>query len=73
MTLPDSALTDPVSVVRGEAEPEELAALVAVLVSRSASVQTRPEPTRRAGWGRPAAALRRPLQSGPGAWSRSLR
>jgi hypothetical protein len=54
-------------VVRGEPRPEELAALVAVLAARTAPPAGEPE--REPGlWADRSAALRRPLQPGPGAW-----
>ncbi|WIE63839.1 acyl-CoA carboxylase subunit epsilon [Curtobacterium sp. MCLR17_036] len=66
-----------VHVVSGEPSPEELAAVVAVLQRQAdeaaaagrAEVVDRP----RAGWDASARGLRRPLDHGQGAWSRSLR
>ncbi|MFI6293114.1 acyl-CoA carboxylase subunit epsilon [Nonomuraea sp. NPDC050790] len=54
-------------VVRGDATPEEIAALVAVLATRQ------PEPARTPGrntetWRNPARAMRRPLVPGKSAW-----
>ncbi|RKS71500.1 acyl-CoA carboxylase epsilon subunit-like protein [Motilibacter peucedani] len=64
---------EPVSVVRGDAEPEELAALVAVLVTRGQGArERRPAPTS-PGWADRSALVRAPLRPGPGAWSRALR
>jgi hypothetical protein len=58
-------------VVRGDATPEEIAAVVAVLMSsRSADDEAAAEPARSA-WSDRAAFLRRPLYPGPGAWRRS--
>jgi Acyl-CoA carboxylase epsilon subunit len=57
-------------VVRGDATPEELAALVAVLLSRSAEADAAPAPPRSA-WSDRSRQLRRPLYPGPGAWRRS--
>jgi hypothetical protein len=57
------------TVVRGEPTPEQLAALIAVVAARSGGEQE-PEPPRPR-WGRPAAAMRRPLAPGPGAWRAS--
>jgi hypothetical protein len=51
-------------VVRGDATPEELAALIAVLAGRGGA-EPQPEPARSL-WSRPA--LRGPLHPGPGAW-----
>ncbi len=69
-------------VVRGNGTPEELAALVAVLSTRSASssanagdedtgsAEREADPSR---WADRAAGLRAPLSPGPGAWRTSLR
>jgi hypothetical protein len=55
-------------VVRGEPTPEELAALVAVLATRSAAVA--PAPAVRSAWADPARRLGR-TSPGPSAWRRS--
>jgi len=58
-------------VVRGDATPEEIAAVVAVLLARSASdlgTPTRPAPS---AWADRSRLLRRPLFPGPDAWRRS--
>ena len=61
-------------LVRGDAAPEELAALVAVLAARGADdagpVAPRPQCGR---WGDPATGLRGRLDPGPGAWRASAR
>ena len=57
-------------VVRGDASPQEIAALVAVLASRAAVAEVAPEPTRSA-WSNRSAVLRRPVFPGPGAWRSS--
>jgi len=57
-------------VVKGDATPEELAALVAVVSARRAGVAD-PTPRRRPLWGHPSAAMRRPHRAGPGAWRAS--
>ena len=60
-------------VVRGDATPEEIAALVAVLLTRAAEAEA-PGPARSApvnAWSDRARLLRRPLSPGPGAWRRS--
>jgi hypothetical protein len=59
-------------VVRGDATPEEIAALVAVLLVRSADGEA-PGPDRSVPgfWSDRAGQLRRPLYPGPGAWRRS--
>ena len=62
-------------VIRGDATPEEIAAVVAVLLARSAasdasssSSSARPAPS---AWADRSRLLRRPLHPGPGAWRRS--
>ncbi|CAN5262591.1 acyl-CoA carboxylase subunit epsilon [soil metagenome] len=61
--------TEPVlRVVRGEPSPEELAALLAVVLTRGApGPKRRPSPR----WSDRAGSLRRPLPTGPGAWRTS--
>lgn len=60
----------PLRLVRGDATPEEVAAVMAVL---SAVAGEAPEPTTRhtSQWASPARAVRQPLQPGPGAWRAS--
>ena len=55
-------------VVRGDATPEEIAALIAVVTSRGGDVEAEPGPTRSL-WARPI--LRTSLPHGPGAWRAS--
>ena len=57
-------------VVRGDASPQEIAALVAVLAARQAVADEPAEPTPSA-WSDRSAQLRYPLSPGPGAWRRS--
>ncbi len=59
-------------VARGDATPEEIAALIAVLTTRSAGREA-PRPDRSAPgfWSDRASKLRRPLCPGPGAWRRA--
>jgi hypothetical protein len=59
-------------VVRGDATAEEIAALVAVLLARSADAKA-PSPARSVSgsWADRSGLLRRPLSPGPGAWRRS--
>lgn len=56
-------------VIRGDATPEEIAALVAVLAARGGGDDA-PSPPRSAknGWSDRSRQLRRPLSPGPGAW-----
>jgi len=57
-------------VIRGDATPEEIAAVVAVLLSRPASGPDAVLP-RSSAWSDRSRLLRRPLHPGPGAWRRS--
>ncbi len=70
----DQPLSQPLlRVVRGDATPEEIAALVAVLMARSADTEA-PGPPRsgqKNAWSDRSRLLRRPLSPGPGAWRRS--
>jgi hypothetical protein len=63
------------TVIRGDASAEEIAALTAVLaaVSGRAAAGPEPRPGRVSGWASRAAMLRRPLSHGPGAWRASGR
>jgi hypothetical protein len=56
-------------VVRGDATPEEIAALTAVLLSRAVPGEPPPRPLPSA-WSDRSRQLRRPLFPGPGAWRR---
>ena len=70
-------MTDPerpvLRVVRGDATPEEIAAVVAVLLSRAAASGVGTPPSRPApsAWADRSRQLRRPLFPGPDAWRRS--
>ena len=57
-------------VIRGDATPEEIAAVVAVLLSRPALAGPRPRRAPSA-WADRSRLLRRPLFPGPDAWRRS--
>ncbi|MFL6152680.1 MAG: acyl-CoA carboxylase epsilon subunit [Ornithinibacter sp.] len=59
-------------VVRGEATPEQLAALVAVLSAASGGEEPASEQPGSM-WAAHSVALRQPLSHGPGAWRTSLR
>lgn len=60
-------MTVELRVVRGDATPEELAAVVALLTARSAATVAAEEPAPPSMWARPQ--LRRPMPPpGPGAW-----
>jgi hypothetical protein len=68
----DRAAGEPVlRVVRGDATPEEIAALVAVLTARSGAGDAPPPGPARSAWTDRSRQLRRPLHPGPGAWRRS--
>jgi hypothetical protein len=56
-------------VVRGDATAAEIAALVAVLLSRPG--EEGPTAVGRSAWADRSRQLRRPLHPGPGAWRRS--
>jgi len=60
-------------VVRGDATPEEVAALVAVLMARSGQggAARRPRASALGAWSDRSRLIRRPLHPGPGAWRRS--
>jgi acyl-CoA carboxylase epsilon subunit len=59
-------------VVRGDATADEIAALVAVLLARSADAEASgPARSVSGSWADRTRQLRRPLSPGPGAWRRS--
>jgi hypothetical protein len=67
-------------IVRGDATPEELAAVIALVTARSAVVEVADEPAAPSLWARPALRPSRtgatfsttlPLSPGPGAWRAS--
>lgn len=70
---PDAAPPAPAVVVRGEATPEELAALVAVLSAVSGGEDDAASDGTASTWAAHSAAMRRPVGHGPGAWRTSLR
>jgi hypothetical protein len=57
-------------VVRGDATPEEVAALVAVIASMSGAASPS-KPKARSTWAHPARGLRSVHRHGPGAWRAS--
>ena len=59
-----------ISLARGHASPEELAALVAVLSAASAE-EVEPAPRHTSQWASRERMVRRPLAPGPGAWRAS--
>ncbi|WP_017595030.1 acyl-CoA carboxylase epsilon subunit [Nocardiopsis potens] len=64
------------SIVRGDASPEEVAALVAVVAARARAAEAAraAAPAGQAGsaWRRSARGPRRTAAPGPGAWRRSM-
>jgi hypothetical protein len=59
-------------VVRGDATPDEIAALVAVLALRGRAVSAGATPGQpRSEWSARSRLMRDPLSPGPGAWRRS--
>ena len=60
-------------VIRGDATPEETAAVVAALLSRAAASDASSSSARplRSAWADRSRLLRRPVHPGPGAWRRS--
>ena len=62
----------PAIVVRGDATPVQLAALVAVLSAASGGDEPASDGSASA-WATRTAAMRRPVSHGPGAWRSSLR
>lgn len=63
------------TVIRGDASAEEIAALTAVLAAMSgrAAAAPRRQAAPAGGWASRAAMLRKPLAHGPGAWRASGR
>lgn len=60
----------PLRLVRGDASPEEVAALLAVLSAASAG-EPEPAPRHTSQWSSPARAVRRPITPRAGAWQAS--
>jgi len=69
----DETAPPPLRLVRGQATPEEVAALLAVLSAAAASQDPDPDPAPgpRSGWTSRQHGVRRPLTPGPGAWRAS--
>ena len=62
----------PAIVVRGDATPEQVAALVAVLSAASGGDEPASDGSPST-WAAHSAAMRHPVNHGPGAWRTSLR
>ena len=67
MTAPGPVLR----VIRGDATPEEIAAVVAALLSRAASDAPAPARPAPSAWSDRSRLLRRPVHPAPDAWRRS--
>ncbi len=62
-------MTEPIlRVVRGDATPEELAALIALVAATGGEPDAAPVNPPRGRWNDPAHSLRRPLAFGAGGW-----
>ena len=61
----------PLRLVRGDASPEEIAALLAVLSAASGGEEPAPAPRRTSVRASRERLVRRPLTPGPGAWRAS--
>jgi hypothetical protein len=69
---PDEVTSRPVlRVIRGDATPEEIAALLAVVAARAGGPVAAEPAAVRAAWSNRAALMSRPLMPGPGAWRAS--
>ncbi|MGR6923809.1 acyl-CoA carboxylase subunit epsilon [[Actinomadura] parvosata] len=67
-------MTPHLRIVRGDATPEEIAALAVALASRRARAEAPAEPGRqpaRQTWRNPARAMRKPVAPGKSAWRMS--
>jgi Acyl-CoA carboxylase epsilon subunit len=71
MAEDDTASRPPLRLVRGDATPEEVAALLAVLSAASAGGEEKPAPRHTSRWSSRERAVRRSPQPGPGAWHAS--
>jgi hypothetical protein len=67
----DKTERPPLRLVRGQASPEELAAVVAVLSAASAGTTQGPAPRHTSRWSSRERAVRRPHTPGQGAWRAS--
>lgn len=67
---PEAPVERPLRLVRGDATPEEVAAVMAVLSAVSGEAPE-PAPRHTSQWASRERAVRRPLTPGPGAWRAS--
>jgi hypothetical protein len=73
-TQPDDteAPTRPLVAIKGDASPEEVAALVAVVQAMAAASAAAEKPRKpRSVWADPSRQMRRAHHAGPGGWQRS--
>ena len=70
MAADDVPERTPLRLVRGDASPEEIAALLAVL-SAASGAEEATAPRRTSVWASRERLVRRPLSPGPGAWQAS--
>ncbi|MGN9836791.1 acyl-CoA carboxylase epsilon subunit [Nonomuraea sp. H19] len=63
-------MTEHLRIVRGDATPEEIAALVVALAARHAEPEAPPAPPRQT-WRNPARGMRKPVVPGKSAWRMS--
>jgi hypothetical protein len=68
---PDTPARPVLQVIRGDASPEEVAALLAVIAARSAPPEETPPRRSVGGWADPAYAMSPLPNPGPGAWRSS--
>lgn len=69
--MSDETSRAPLFLVKGDATPEEIAALTVVLQGVTAASTEPPSPRPRPQWSAPHRAVRRPLDTGRGAWRAS--
>jgi hypothetical protein len=62
---------EPLFLVKGDATPQEVAALVAVLQAAAAAAAPSDDRPARSEWSAPRRAVQRSLRHGPGAWRAS--
>jgi Acyl-CoA carboxylase epsilon subunit len=69
--MSDQAGRPTLRVIRGDAGPEEIAALLAVITARSAAAVAAAERPAGSAWADRGALMRQPPRPGPGAWRAS--
>jgi hypothetical protein len=68
---PTAETRPPLFLIKGDASPEEVAALTAVLQGLAAAGATPPPARPRSEWASPHRKVRTPLAPGPGGWRAS--